>query len=68
MASARRCQKLPPCPRKPITAKSKMDTLLAKAGWTQDGGNTSMITCLRRRKKSSCTGETADIEQMSESM
>jgi len=48
----RSCEKLPPCPIKPVPAGSKMDPPLAKAKPISDGGSASVITDLRRGKTS----------------
>jgi len=51
VASVRGCQKPPPCLTEPGPAGSKTDPLLAKAKPISDGGRASVITCLRRGKK-----------------
>jgi len=51
MASVTSYQKLPPCLRDPMPAGSKMDSPLAEAKPTSDGGNASVITYLRRGRK-----------------
>jgi len=50
MSSVRRCQKLRLCPTEPVPDGSKTDPLLAKAKPISDGGRTSVITYLRRKK------------------
>jgi len=53
----RSCEKLPPCLIKPVPASSKTDPPLAKARPISDGGSTSVIIYLRkRRKKLQCNG------------
>ena len=46
----KRHQKLSPCWTELVPAGSKIDLLLAKAEPISNGGSTSGITCLRRRK------------------
>jgi len=59
VASVRSCQSLPPCPTELMLAGSKTDPLLAKAEPISDSGRASMVTSLRRGKKtpdnSNCT-------------
>lgn len=45
------CQKLPPCPAESMPGGSRMDLLPAKAGPIMNGGNTSVITYLRKKRK-----------------
>jgi len=52
VASARSCQKLPPCLIEPMPAGSTTDPLLAKAEPISDGGGASGITDLKGRKVS----------------
>lgn len=50
-------EKLPeasPCPAEAIPGGSRMDLLLAKPGPIRNGGDASLITCLRRKKKLLC--------------
>jgi len=47
----RSCEKLPPCLINTVPASSKMVPLLDKAKPISDGGSTSVITSLRREKK-----------------
>ena len=47
----RRCQKLPPCWKQPMSASSKMDPLLAKAEPISKAGDTPVVTCLTECKK-----------------
>jgi len=51
------CEKLPSYLIKPVPASSETDPPLAKAKPVSDGGSTSVITYLRRGKKT--CGETA---------
>ncbi|KAK4816053.1 hypothetical protein QYF61_011061 [Mycteria americana] len=51
------CQKLPLYPTEPMPAGSKMDLLLAKAEPISDGGSASVITYLRRGKKTCATAD-----------
>jgi len=51
VASVRSCEKLPPCPIKPVPACSKTDPPLAKAKPVSNGGSVSVITYLRRGRK-----------------
>jgi len=51
MASARRCEKFPPCLIQLVPAGSKRDLLLTKAQPVSHDGSTSVITHLRRGKK-----------------
>jgi len=51
VASVRSCEKLPPCLIKPVLAGSKMDPPLAKAKPISDGGSTSVVTYLRKRRR-----------------
>lgn len=50
MASVRRRQELSPSPREPVSASSKADPPLAKAEPINNGGNTFVITYLKRGK------------------
>jgi len=51
VASVRSCKKLPPCLIKLVPAGSKTDPLLAKVKPISDSGSASVITYLRRGKK-----------------
>ncbi|XP_059725656.1 ceramide synthase 4-like isoform X6 [Haemorhous mexicanus] len=51
VASVRSCQNLPPYPAEPIPGGSKLNVPLAKAGPVRNGGNTSVIADLKRKKK-----------------
>lgn len=51
VTSVRNHQKLAPCAAEPIPGGSRMDNPLAKAGPIRNGGNASVITDLRRRKR-----------------
>lgn len=62
VASVRRCQKLPPCLREPMTAGSKMDLPLAKAEPISNGGIATVITYLRRGKNC-CTAVAAGTKE-----
>jgi len=50
VGSVRSCQKLPPCPIEPVPAGPKTNPSLAKAEPSTDGGSTSGIVYLRRKK------------------
>jgi len=51
VASVRSCKKLPQCLIKPVPAGLKTDLPLAKAKTISDTGSASVITHLRRGKK-----------------
>ena len=51
VASARSCEKLPPCLIKPMPAGSKMDPMMPKAKPISDGGSASGIAYLSRGRK-----------------
>jgi len=51
VASARSCEKLPPCLIKPVPAGSETDPPLAKAKPISDGGSASVRTYLRKGRK-----------------
>jgi len=59
VASVRSCEKLPPCLIKPVLAGSQMDLPPPKAKLVSDGGSTSVIKYLRRRRKKKTCSETA---------
>jgi len=52
VASVRSCEKPPTNLTEPVPAVSEMDPPLAKAKPVSEGGSTSVITYLRREKKS----------------
>lgn len=49
VASGKGCWKLPPCPAEPVPGNPEKEVLLAKAGPTRNGGNTSVIAYCRNR-------------------
>jgi len=51
VASVRSCRKRPLCLTEPMPPSSKMDLLLAKAESINDSSSASVITYLRRGKK-----------------
>jgi len=51
VASVRSCHKLPPCLTEPVADGSKMDPPLAKSKPISNSGSASVITYLRRGKK-----------------
>lgn len=62
VASLRSCQKLPQCSAEPMTAGSRTERLLAKAGPTRNDGNTSvMADVIAAREKQ---GENTWVEQL----
>jgi len=57
LASVRSCEKLPSCLILPVPAGSQTDPLLAKTKPISNGDSTTVITYLRRGRKT--CGETA---------
>lgn len=57
MAPVGSCQQLSPCLTEPTPSRSKMDTLLAKAKSMDNGGNTTVITHLKKEEEKKQSGE-----------
>lgn len=55
VAFVRSFQRVPQGPSQPMPASSRMDPLLAKTKPIRNDRNTSVITDLKRKKKSYCT-------------
>jgi len=51
VASVRSCEKLPPCLTQPLSAGTKTDPLLAKAERISESSGASVITYLRKGRK-----------------